>query len=649
MRCQNVSCNSTDLRALIRFSNFIEWGLDWSSSESNCCTWTGVTCDNSTISSKRVVRLELGAKKLVGKLSESLADLDQLRILNVSHNLLRGYLPGKLFGLQKLEILDLSNNYFVGPIPGGSDLPLIRYVDISKNNFNGTLYATIFETSPHFQVLNLANNYFTGEVPASFGSCYYLQHLFLDGNDLTGNFPESLLQLRDLHTLNIQDNLFLGSLNEGISNLSNLVKLDVSFNRFSGILPDVFESLGKLEHFSARSNMFYGHLPKSLVNSPSIITLDLSSNALSGIININCSAMLHLSSLSLGANQFCGPVPESISSCQRLSNLNLGRNNLSGEVPYAFKDLQALTSISLSNSSLVNISSALAILQHCKNLTSLFLGDNFHDEQMPRNMNLHFRNLKTLVIPHCGLKGQFPIWLGSSKMLQLLDISWNQMTGTIPSGFHEFKFLFYMDLSHNSFTGEIPVSLTELEGLIKKNVSEERPSLGFPLFKARNMYKQISSFRPTLDLSYNKLSGLIWPSFGNLKELHVLNLKDNHLSGNIPDSLSGMTNLEVLDLSQNELSGEIPLSLEKLSFLARFSVASNQLHGEIPRGGQFLTFPSPSFEGNKGLFSDNVTPRQPQPADEEMTIIGLQFGFGAVTGFLLTVSFCFLSGWVFRK
>jgi hypothetical protein len=83
------------------------------------------------------------------------------------------------------------------------------------------------------------------------------------------------------------------------------------------------------------------------------------------------------------------------------------------------------------------------------------------------------------------------------------------MTGTIPSGFHEFKFLFYMDLSHNSFTGEIPVSLTELEGLIKKNVSEERPSLGFPLFKARNMYKQISSFRPTLDLSYNKLSGLI--------------------------------------------------------------------------------------------------------------------------------------------
>jgi hypothetical protein len=134
-----------------------------------------------------------------------------------------------------------------------------------------------------------------------------------------------------------------------------------------------------------------------------------------------------------------------------------------------------------------------------------------------------------------------------------------------------------------------------------------------------------------------------------LKELHVLNLKDNHLSGNIPDSLSGMTNLEVLDLSQNELSGEIPLSSEKLSFLARFSVAYNQLHGEIPRGGQFLTFPSSSFEGNKGLFSDNVTPRQPQPADEEMTIIGLQFGFGAVTGFLLTVSFCFLSGWVFRK
>jgi Leucine-rich repeat (LRR) protein len=195
--------------------------------------------------------------------------------------------------------------------------------------------------------------------------------------------------------------------------------------------------------------------------------------------------MLHLSSLSLGANQFCGPVPESICSCQRLSNLNLGRNNLSGEVPYAFKDLQALTSLSLSNSSLVNISSALAILQHCKNLTSLFLGDNFHDEQMPRNMNLHFRNLKTLVIPHCGLKGQFPIWLGSSKMLQLLDISWNQMTGTIPSGFHEFKFLFYMDLSHNSFTGEIPSELNRVRRPNQEERLRRKTFLRLPTFQGK--------------------------------------------------------------------------------------------------------------------------------------------------------------------
>lgn len=554
-RSENFSCNSNDLRSLTSFSSSIDYGLDWNTSDSNCCTWIGVTCDNSTVPSKRVVRLELGSKRLKGKISESLAGLDQLSILNLSQNFLHGYLPARLLHLQNLEIIDSSNNDLVGPLPGGSNLSSIRYVDISRNNFNGSVDAALCESSSYIHTLNLGNNYFTGEVPANFGRCSSLQQLFLNDNHLSGNLPKSLWQLRNLRILHLQNNLVSGPLNDEIGKLSNLVELDISSNKFSGILPDVFERL-KLENFFAGSNNFSGHLPMSLVNSPYIVILNLNNNTLNGPINLNCSAMVHLTSVDLGSNNFHGPLPDVISSCQRLTNLNLARNNLGGEVPFAFKNLQALRSLSLSNNSLVNISSALAILQHCRNLTSLFLSFNFHGEQMPRNVNFHFRNLRALAIPYCELTGSIPTWLSGSNMLQLLDLSWNRLYGTIPFWFHEFKYLFYMDLSNNSFTGEIPESLTELQGLINMKISPGL-SLGFPLFSfvadgAKLKYKGIWGFRPTLDLSYNKLTGPLWPGFGNLKELHVLKL--SHWKSSVFCRSSALHTINCKEISLQEAS-----------------------------------------------------------------------------------------------
>jgi hypothetical protein len=150
------------------------------------------------------------------------------------------------------------------------------------------------------------------------------------------------------------------------------------------------------------------------------------------------------------------------------------------------------------------------------------------------------------------------------------------------------------------------------------------------------------------------LQGSIWPGFGHLKKLHVLKLKENDLSGNIPDNLSGMSNLEVLDLSHNKLSGEIPHSLVNLSFLSAFDVSYNQLCGEIPQAGQFDTFPNTSFVGNNGLCRANCTCESKQTPTHSFTekktkIVGLPFGIGAATFFVLTVTCCFMSGWVLSK
>ncbi|CAD5171049.1 unnamed protein product [Musa acuminata subsp. malaccensis] len=127
-----------------------------------------------------------------------------------------------------------------------------------------------------------------------------------------------------------------------------------------------------------------------------------------------------------------------------------------------------------------------------------------------------------------------------------------------------------------------------------------------------------------------------------MKYLHVLDLSKNNLSGSIPEEVSSMFNLERLDLSFNDSSGSIPSSITKLNFLSFFSVAYNHLQGLIPSGGQFLSFPCSSFEGNPGLHSDSKVfcnstlgatyPSEGDNDEDKFVLEGLPFAIGLTLG-----------------
>ncbi|XP_030478343.2 phytosulfokine receptor 1 [Cannabis sativa] len=641
---QNLSCNMNDLEALSGFQSCLGSAIEgWDkSTSSDCCTWTGVTCSDDHLPiGRRIVGLELDNKRLTGKVCESLSGLDQLKILNLSHNYLSGSLEDEDFRFYNLEILDLSNN-----------------------EFTGTIAASIFEVST-LKILDLSQNHFYGEIPNIFGNSTSLQVLSLQGNDLSGNLPESVFQLHNLTELQLGDNSFSGKLSDGIGNLSNLVKLDISFNLFSGSLPDIFNSLGKLEHLYAASNNFTGHLPPSLINSKSLMILNINNNSLDGLINLNCTAMVNLISIDLGSNFFQGPLPEQLFTCWKLISINLSRNKFNSVIPSSYKNFQSLSYFSISNASIYNISTALEVLQHCKNLSMVFLTMNFAEEEIPYQVNFQFKSLEVFVMANSQLRGKIPDWLSGCTKLQLLDLSWNNLWGTIPPWIGKLDFLFYLDLSNNSLSEEIPETLTELKEFKKEFNFSVVPILTFPVYTYREgskgfKYKKMSNLRPSLVLSDNNLSGPIWPTFGNLKMLHVMDLKRNSLSGIIPKSFSGLKNLEKLDLSENKLSGSIPDSLLELHFLSNFNVSYNMLSGKIPSGGQFDTFPFSSFIGNKGLWGFNFfssgVPKQHHSTSQvypningQIIDFGLVFHLGTVTGFVISVTICFISGWVFQN
>lgn len=614
-QAQNLTCSSHDLDALKAFVGLLESdvdGWDINSSSPNCCDWPGIACSappSSATSAARVVKLELPCRRLFGRLSESLGKLEQLKTLNLSHNFLEGSIPLSLVHLPQLEILDLSYNDISGSFPSSTNLPSIRVVNVSDNKIDGGVPVGICRNSTGIRALNVVDNNLTGVVPLGLGDCTSLEELGLATNLLYGDLPADLFGLRNLKKLFLQENNFSGKLNPLIGNLSNLVRVDLSLNQFSGNLPDVFDSFVQLSYFSAQSNKLSGEIPNSLANSPTITWLSLRNNSLGDSIDLNCSAMVNLVSLDLATNAFRGKIPENLPSCRRLSMINLARNYLSGQVPESFKDFQSLTSLSLSNSSISNLTAALDVLQHCRNLTTLVLTLNFGGEVMPASPSFEFVELKTLVIANCRLTGSIPQWLSGCRKLQLLDLSWNNLRGSIPPWFGNFSSLFYLDLSNNSLTGNLPRELTQMQSFISGNMSMVDPSPDFPLFVRKNQtgfkYKRPVSFRPTLELGNNYLTGPILPEFGNLKRLHVLDLKCNNLSGSIPGTLSLLTSLETLDLSFNYLNGTIPDSLKTLTFLSYFDVSHNALSGSIPTGSQFQSFPNSSFEGNPGLCGDH--------------------------------------------
>ncbi|OWM77225.1 phytosulfokine receptor 1 [Punica granatum] len=626
---QSLTCDAGDLRALQDLMKGLESGIDgWGgNSSTNCCDWPGVSCNSSASlglsdgasGSERVVQLVLGSRRLIGNLSSAVGDLDQLRLLNLSRNSLQKGIPSSVLRLPNLEALDLSYNDLSGPVPASIYLPSIQFFDISQNSFSGPLPVGICANSTRIRFLNLSVNYFSGDIPPGLGNCRLLEDLRLGTNDLTGSIPEDIFGLGRLARFLIQDNKLAGPLSSGIGNLSHLVKLDLSLNMFLGNIPDVFGNMRSLQYFIGHSNGFNGSIPSSLSNSETLVFLNLRNNSLAGSINLNCTAMTSLGSLDLGSNSFDGPLPNNLPECRSLRNINLARNSFSGEIPSTFGNFQSLVYLSLSNSSLTNLSSALGILQQCRNLTYLVLTWNFYDELLPAGSTLNFPNLRVLIAANSRLQGPVPEWLNKSTNLQLLDLSWNRLSGPVPSWFGSFQSLFYLDLSNNSLTGEIPKEITSLPSLINRNISLEEPSPDFPLFMKRNVsarglqYNQVLNLPPTLDLGYNSLSGSIWPQFGNLKKLHILDFRNNFLSGSIPDSLSGMTSLEALDLSCNNLSGTLPSSLTRLNFLSKFTVAHNNLWGPIPIGTQFATFPNSSFEGTN-LCGDHAPPC---PADQD--------------------------------
>ena len=102
-----------------------------------------------------------------------------------------------------------------------------------------------------------------------------------------------------------------------------------------------------------------------------------------------------------------------------------------------------------------------------------------------------------------------------------------------------------------------------------------------------------------LELSRNRLTGILPEELAGLTRLEVLDMDGNNLGSQLPTALTALTNLRDIRLSNNDFAGEIPRRIGRLTSLKTLKLGYNDLTGPIPAEiGDLTGLRELSLDGN---------------------------------------------------
>ncbi|KAL7597870.1 hypothetical protein Lser_V15G23882 [Lactuca serriola] len=322
--------------------------------------------------------LVLSNTSISGPLPDWLSELPIMTILDLSHNFLNGPLTN-LPSNQTIESLTqgyasvsntllLKNNLFNGLIPESlCNVTNLAILDLSRNMLLGT-FLDCLGNLKKLKVVILSSNRLSGVIPSSLGNLgSSLQWLALNNNSFHGELPKALTNCTSLSLLDLGENKFFGGIQKWIGDNRKRI-IPCCFHNISGMItggdyitilsPGTFErslsqvmkvvtleytnTLSYVVNMDLSSNKLVGEIPKELILLLGLLGLNLSNNHFTGRIPDRIGDMNSLESLDLSINHLSGMIPQSLSALTFLSHLNLSHNNLSGRIPTG-SQLQTLT------------------------------------------------------------------------------------------------------------------------------------------------------------------------------------------------------------------------------------------------------------------------------------------------------------------
>ncbi|GBF96164.1 inactive leucine-rich repeat receptor kinase-like [Raphidocelis subcapitata] len=186
-----------------------------------------------------------GEAGLTGTIPPEIASLPNLTRFSVKSNSLHGTLPRELCapraaGPSLLEALHVSSNGLVGTVEWLVNCRRLITVDLSSNNFTGTLPNTVWD---RLTTYDLGSCDFEGKLPDRVFLSPLLTVAKFDGNRLTGVLPNTLSSPVFLSILTLTSNNLTGEIGQEIFSLPSVEELQLDFNDFTSITPNVTRAL----------------------------------------------------------------------------------------------------------------------------------------------------------------------------------------------------------------------------------------------------------------------------------------------------------------------------------------------------------------------------------------------------------------------
>ncbi|MFS7956091.1 putative protein kinase RLK-Pelle-LRR-XII-1 family [Helianthus anomalus] len=593
--------NETDHLALLKIKSMITrdpYGAltSWNTSL-HFCDWYGVECGKRH---RRVTGVVLQSQGLEGSLSPHLGNLSFLREFYLFNNSFQGAIPHEIGRLKRLSLVALAANKFNGVIPSNlSGCLNLQILDLSSNKLVGSIPKEISFLSK-LSFLSLGYNKLTGGIPPLLGNITSMETFSVLDNPVGGIIPDTLGNWKKLVGFHSGGCNLSGTIPDSIYNLSLLANFSLGENELTGSLPrGIGAMLSHLEFLQLNFNRLTGPLPSWISNCSKLRTLDMTDNMFSGKLTIDFSKLGDIEGIYLSLNNFGSSEADemnfidSLKNCTTLYRLDVGYCKFQGVLPRSIGNLSdQLGSLNLNGNNLHG--NLPASIGNLVGLVGLYFGRNQLIGSIPSTIG-KLQKLQYFDLSENQLSGQLPDALGNLSSVNNILMFSNMFEGEIPSSLGNCRHLLQLLLNDNKLTGKIPPRILQLSSLsITLNLSQNNLFGSLPT--------EVGDLKTltALDLSYNSLSGKIPSSLGSCGSLSSLSLKGNLFQGMIPPSLSSLKGLVKLDVSHNNLSGQIPRFLERF-LLEYLNLSYNDFEGEVPHLGVFANASAFSILRNNRL------------------------------------------------
>ncbi|KAL1222316.1 Receptor-like protein 32 [Cardamine amara subsp. amara] len=397
---------------------------------------------------KSLYKLDLSGNHVSATNKNSVSDPPLLRYFNLSACGLTEF-PEILRSQHRMNSLDISNNKIKGEVPSWLwTLPNLEYVNLSNNTFTGFKGPTKPGLSPvgrkPMKYLFGANNNFTGNIPSFLCALGSLNILDLSNNQFDGSISRCVGNFSStLYVLNLRKNRLTGGLPENIS--ESLISFDVGHNQLEGKLPRSLVRISFLEVLNVESNIINDTFPFWLSSLQELQVLVLRSNAFHGPIQKTGFSKLRI--IDISSNHFYGTLPSDCFANWAAISLEKKEDQFNGE--YMGTGYYSVSMV------LMNKGVALELVRILKIYTAIDFSGNKFEGEIPRSIGI-LKELHVLNFSNNAFTGHIPSSMANLGELESLDVSQNKLSGEIPQELGNLSYLAYMNFSHNQLVGLLP-------------------------------------------------------------------------------------------------------------------------------------------------------------------------------------------------